>query len=84
MTLRNTALFHIIVRIKRGVFKVFTTTRQFTSRGMIDGIPRTRLARVCETCGWRMVVCTGFFFSLELFVNGGILLQYYTLIQPAF
>lgn len=55
MTLRNTALFHIIVRIKRGVFKVFTTTRH-------DGIPRTRLARVCETCGWRMVVCTGFFF----------------------
>lgn len=51
---------------------------------MIDGIPRTRLARVCETCGWRMVVCTGFFFSLELFVNGGILLQYYTLIQPSF
>lgn len=52
MTLRNTALFHIIVRIKRGFFKVFTTTRQFTSRGMIDGISRTRLARVCETCGW--------------------------------
>lgn len=52
MTLRNTALFHIIVRIKRGFFKVFTTTRQFTSRGMIDGKSRTRLARVCETCGW--------------------------------
>lgn len=49
MTQRNTALFHIRVRIKRGVFKALTTTRQFTSRGMIDGISRTRLARVCET-----------------------------------
>lgn len=62
MTLRNIALFHIIVRIKRGVFKVLTTTCHFTSRGMIDGISRTRLA-VCETCGWRMVVCAGFFFT---------------------
>lgn len=63
MTLRNTALFDIIVRIKRGVFKVLTTMCQFTSRGMIDGISRTCLARVCETCGWRMVVCAGVFFT---------------------